>query len=148
MSAVTHMRAVSDAALERCQSASALIGALSPLLDPTVPTPSPLQAARVQRAARRLVDAAMTEPGGGGSTTRLVGVGLAAAYTGMPLDDFLDILNTSRPPSHAYVGGEPLFDVKTLDDWQIDLSLSAEPPRDFDQHLFAIRKQLILAGVP
>ncbi|GBQ96781.1 hypothetical protein AA23498_2730 [Acetobacter nitrogenifigens DSM 23921 = NBRC 105050] len=148
MSAVTHMRAVSDAALERCQSASALIGALLPLLDPTAPQPSALQVAHLRSAALSLVDAALTEPGEGGSTTRLVGVGLAAAYTGMPLDDFLDILNTGRPPSHAFVDGEPMFNVKILDDWQIDLSLSAEPPHDFDQHLFAIRKQLILAGVP
>ncbi|OUJ14346.1 hypothetical protein [Acetobacter sp. DsW_063] len=124
---ITHLRAVTDAALERCQSASALISALSSLLDPTIPTPSALQAARVQRAARRLVDAALTEHGS--SSTRLVGAGLAALYTGLSPERFDEFCESGHGPTIVFVNGEALFDARALDERVMTLSRCAGADR-------------------
>lgn len=115
MTLIAELRTVSDAALERSRAASQLITAIGPLLDPTLPTPNAMQAARVQRAALKLVDTALEESGA--DATRYVGFGLAALYCGLQPDTFHSLCEKGKGPRCTIVEGNGLFTVAALDEW-------------------------------
>ncbi|MFS8368812.1 hypothetical protein [Acetobacter indonesiensis] len=122
MSLFAETRLVSDAALERARSAGQLISLLGPLLDPTIEIPSAIQAARVQRAALRLVDAALEE--NGADATRYVGFGIAALYVGMRPSEFDAICTKGKGPSCTLVEGKALFKARDLDAWLENLKVA------------------------
>lgn len=115
MSLFAESRLVPDAALERARSAGQLISLLGPLIDPTLSAPSAIQAARVQRAALRLVDSVLVE--NGEDATRYVGFGIAALYVGLPAKDFNDVCAKGLGPCCTMVDGKALFKAADLDAW-------------------------------
>ncbi|MCC6104788.1 hypothetical protein [Acetobacter sp.] len=115
MSLFAESRLVSDAALERARSAGQLVSLLGPLLDPTIETPSAIQAARVQRAALRLVDAALEE--NGADATRYVGFGIAALYVGMRPAEFDALCVKGEGPPCIVLEGKALFKAHDLNIW-------------------------------
>lgn len=120
MSIFAQSRIITDAALERSRAASQLITMLGPLLDPTLPKPTTVQAARVQRAALKLVDTAIEESGA--DATRYVGYGIAALYIGVSPKDFDAACEAGEGPPCVIVEGKAVFSTRALDAWLDSLS--------------------------